>query len=169
MYLSVTNNFLDPLLIENLKYNFLYEIPHIWGHSSNKGNNEFYFASLSAERPDIRFIHAKINNEILKLNTKIDRVYFNIQHNSMDGDFHMDDGDLTALLMITDTPNDGGGRFEYEGEDNKINFENFEQNKLIIFQGIRHRGCAPTNNKPRITLAFKLNFIKNKYELHKNI
>ena len=79
----------------------------------------------------------------------------------MEGEFHIDDGDITALLMITDTPKDNGGKFEYKWEDKEIKTENFIQNRLILFQEIEHRGCAPTNGEPRITLALKLKFIEN--------
>lgn len=166
MYLNVIDNFIDPILLEHTKNKFLYRTPHIWGNTS-KGGTPFYYAPISPNSDFIEYIHQKINQEILNLNTKILRSYINIHHTGMGGDFHIDDGDITALLMITDTPNDNGGKFEYKWENGEIKAEDFIQNRLILFQEIEHRGCVPTNGKPRITLALKLKFIEN--EIQTNI
>tara|TARA_R110000803_G_scaffold144753_2_gene210568 strand:+ start:38 stop:526 length:489 start_codon:yes stop_codon:yes gene_type:complete len=160
MYLNVIDNFIDYNLLEKEKNIFLYKTPHIWGHSS-KGGVKFYSTQIPPTSSFIDYIHKRINQEVLNLNTEITRSYINIQHREMEGEFHIDDGDLTALLMVTDTPNDKGGKFEYKWENNKLQSENFIQNRLILFQEIEHRGCAPTNGEPRITLALKLKFLKN--------
>ena len=88
---------------------------------------------------------------------KILRVYFNVQHSGMDGDWHEDDGDTTYLLMITKTLKPGDGCFEIK-ENNKIKKINFVQNRLVYFNATTpHRGrCTKKPDKePRITLAFK--------------
>ena len=158
MKILVKENFLDPILINLLSNKFLYGTPHIWGQSSI-GGNEFYFAPLDNKDSLINYIHQKLNDEVLKFQTKVERVYINIQHNNMEGDFHYDDGDITALLMITPTPQ-GGGQFEYKDKNNEIQTIPYKQNKLILFSGIEHRGCCYIDNKPRITLAYKLNITK---------
>jgi hypothetical protein len=161
MYLNIIDNFIDPILLEQTKNNFLYGTPHTWGHSSTGKGSKFYAVDISSNSDFIKYIHQKINQEILNLNTEISRSYINIQHTGMEGEFHIDDGDLTALLMITDTPKDNGGKFEYKWENKEIKTEDFIQNRLILFQEIEHRGCAPTNKEPRITLALKLKFKDN--------
>ena len=154
MNLVVKENFLDPILINLLSNKFLYETPHIWGHSS-KGGDKFYATHLDINDVTLKYIHQKLNIEILNFQTEIERVYINIQHNNMEGDFHYDDGDVTALLMITPTPQKGG-QFEYKNKDNQIQTVHYKQNQLILFNGIEHRGCCYVENTPRITLAYKL-------------
>lgn len=161
MYLNVVDNFLDLNSLKTLADQFLYKTPHMWGHYSADGKNMMYASNVPSNNPSIIYIHNRINQEILNLNTKIIRSYINIQHTGMEGGFHIDDGDLTALLMVTDTPNDNGGKFEYKWENGEIKTEDFIQNRLILFQEIEHRGCAPTNGEPRITLALKLKFTEN--------
>jgi hypothetical protein len=161
MYLNVIDNFIDPILVKNLNEHFLYNTSHGWGHSSNIGGPKFYAQEINKTDFIIKYLHQKITTEILNTNSEILRSYINIQHTGMEGEFHIDDGDLTALLMITDTPSNEGGKFEYKWEDGEIKTEDFIQNRLILFQEIEHRGCAPTDGKPRITLALKLKFIKN--------
>jgi hypothetical protein len=160
MKLEVIDNFLDLSFIDILNNEFLYNTPHMWGHSSQHNGPKFYATYLSKDRTDIKFIHNKINQNILQLNTEVLRAYINIQHMGMEGEFHFDDGDITALLMITNTPKDNGGKFLFKDSDNNIQSIDFIQNRLILFQGIEHKGCAPTDNEPRITLAFKLKINK---------
>ena len=167
MYLNVIDNFIDLILLKQIKDDFLYKTPHIWGSSSIGKGPKFYVAGIPPSSNFIRYLHQKINQEILNLNTEIVRSYINVQHPGMEGEFHIDDGELTALLMITDTPKDNGGKFEYKWEDGEIKTEDFIQNRLILFQEIEHRGCAPTNGEPRITLALKLKFTNN--EIQTNI
>ena len=156
MNLVVKEDFLDPILINLLSNKFLYEIPHKWGHSSI-GGDKFYAVELNESDFIIKYIHQKINQEILKLKTQINRTYINIQHNNMNGDFHYDsDGDITSLLMITPTPQEGG-QFEYKTQNNQTQTIPYTQNKLIVFNGIEHRGCCYIDNNPRITLVYKLN------------
>lgn len=161
MYLNIIDNFIDSTLLGQIKTEFLYKVPHFWGHTSKNKGNKFYSTIISTEDYIIKHIKQKISQEILNLDIEVLRTYINVQHAGMEGEFHVDEGDLTALLMITDTPKDKGGGFEYKWENNEIKTENFIQNRLILFQKIEHRGCAPTNGKPRITLVLKLKFINN--------
>ena len=158
MKIKVIDNFIDPDLIEILQERFLYETPHEYGHSSHPGKGiKFYNAEFDANDSLIKYVHYKIVKSINTLCT-IERAYINIQFKGMEGDFHIDDGDLTALLMITDPPLQGG-EFEYY-ENNVIKQIPYKQNRLIIFSGIKHRGTCPKDNSPRITLAYKLNYMK---------
>ena len=73
----------------------------------------------------------------------------------MDGAMHFDDGDMTAIYMVTDTLSPGNGSFEYI-EDGKKESIDFVQNRLVLFEGNKHRGMAPKEGSPRATMAFKI-------------
>ena len=74
-------------------------------------------------------------------------MYINIQHPGMNGKYHTDNCDLTAVYMIC-----GSGNLQILKEESS-----FEENKLVIFKSDKlHRGLAP-NKGARISLAFKLN------------
>ena len=96
----------------------------------------------------------KISREVAKRNCGFLRVYANIQFPNMDGDFHFDDGDMTAIYMLTPTLEQGDGCFEYIS-DGKVHSIDFVQNRLILFEKFEHRGRAPSLN-PRVTIAFKM-------------
>lgn len=105
----------------------------------------------------IDFIYFKIKlfTEQQNINIEKIRTYANIQHHNQEGDWHDDDGDLTAMLMLSPT-NHNGGSFEYKDKNDNIKSVDFVQNRLIIFPAhLQHRGRAPNNSIPRITLAFK--------------
>lgn len=155
---KIIDNLLDNFLIKYLHNKFLYDIPHFFrGNSFDKHNKSFYTSPLDLNNSIVEYIYLKIVNEILKINCSIQRTYLNIQHTNMDGDFHIDDGDITVLLMITNNPKEGGGEFEYIDENNQIQKIEYKQNRLIVFDtNIEHRGLAYKGNEPRITLAYKL-------------
>jgi len=83
------------------------------------------------------------------------RVYANIQYPGMDGAMHTDDGDMTAIYMISNTLGSGIGSFEYI-EEGKCESIDFVQNRLVLFEGNIHRGLAPKELNPRVTVAFKI-------------
>ena len=158
MKIKIIDNLLDNFLIKYLHNKFLYNTPHIYEGRSINNKPNFYVSPLNLNDSIIEYIYLKITNKILKINCSVQRTYLNIQHSNMDGDFHIDDGDITALLMITNNPKDGGGEFEYMDENGKIQSIEYKQNRLIIFDtNIEHRGLAYKGNEPRITLAYKLN------------
>ena len=97
----------------------------------------------------------KISREVAKGDCGFLRVYANIQFPGMDGTMHVDDGDMTAIYMVTETLSPGDGAFEYieEGKHESINFV---QNRLILFEGNKHKGMAPKEGSPRVTMAFKI-------------
>ena len=97
MYLNVIDNFIDYNLLEKEKNIFLYKTPHMWGHSS-KGGIKFYSTQISPNSPFIDYIHKRINQEVLNLNTEIIRSYINIQQ----GEFVDQDGNVQSQLYEAD-------------------------------------------------------------------
>jgi hypothetical protein len=158
---EVFDNFLENDLIIFLNSYFL-NTPHYYGHTSNKQGNFFYATNLDVNDPLISFLCKKIVNK-KKNNIEILRVYINVQHLEMNGEFHEDDGDTTYLVMISKTLNEKSGEFQIIDKNNELKTFNFVQNRLIMFSSnLKHRGMAPLEkNTPRITLVFKT---KNIYE-----
>ena len=150
----IVENWLDKELHNFLEKEFLYLTPHYYGHKSEaKTKHVFYNTDLNSNDPLIRFLSQKLQKT---LNNKlvIHRIYINIQHPNMDGDFHTDEGNLTCVYMVT-----GNGNLEIKNEK-LIEFKN---NKLICFDSKKlHRGLAPTEGI-RITLAFKTTTTGEKY------
>jgi hypothetical protein len=163
-YCFVTkDNFLDVDLIKFLNYYFL-KIPHSYGVSSNgldKGHS-FYYSELNIKDPLVEFLCRKIQKEI-RTTVGFIRVYINVHYNGMPGDYHKDDGDMTAVLMVSKTLQPGSGQFKVkiDNDENKINSIDFVQNRLILFPAKwEHRGLDPIElATPRITLAFKTQMV----------
>jgi hypothetical protein len=153
---SHQDNFLDKDLIIYLRNTYI-KMPHYYGHSSVKGSgNAFYNHVLNVEDDMVKYLCEKIQR-VKGKPIEIIRVYFNVQHAGMDGDWHEDDGDITYLIMITKTLQSGDGCFEIK-EKNKIQKIDFVQNRLVYFDAtLPHRGRSPKKYEiePRITLAFK--------------
>jgi hypothetical protein len=98
----------------------------------------------------IDFIFYKIKT-ISQKNLHLLRFYTNLQFSNMTANTHVDDGQITCLLML-----EGEGDFELGQE-----VIPFKENRLILFNSkIPHRGRSPTKGY-RITLAFKTNEILN--------
>lgn len=167
---TIIDNWLDLTFCECLSENILYGISHDYGHLSNvkgKGEgNKFYYSALDINSCHVRYMCQRIVMDAEKekcrafhLTKEVDviRVYANIQFKGMDGGFHVDDGDITVLYMVTPTLEDSGF-FEYK-ENGKINRINFVRNRLILFSGNEHRGLSPNTDSPRVTVAFKMNKI----------
>ena len=149
--IEIKDNFFEKDLINFLDDYFL-NLPHYYGHSSTGNSEKFYTHHFNVDNPLINFLCTKINK-----NKKILRVYINIQHNNMNGEFHTDDGDTTYLVMISNTLEKGSGQFQLINENNETQSIEFVQNRMISFpSNLKHRGLAPLEkNTPRITLAFK--------------
>jgi hypothetical protein len=155
MSIRIKNNFLEKDLIDYL-FNHFKQLPHYYGHRSTDKGNTFYSTNLNLQDSLYNFLCFKIS-KMFKYNIRILRMYINIQHCFMDGEFHQDDGDSTVLLMITPTLQSKSGCLEIKEYNKVLKTIPFIQNKLIIFPALwYHRGCAPIEkNIPRITLAFK--------------
>jgi len=151
----IIEDWLDSDLSNFLEKEFLYNTPHQYGQRSNASTpNVFYFSVLNLDDPLVRFLSYKlkktVGNDLI-----IHRAYINVQHPNMNGDFHTDEGTMTAIYMVT-----GSGDFQIKNEG-KIKFK---KNKLICFNPKKlHRGLAPKDGV-RITLTFKTTKTENKYD-----
>jgi hypothetical protein len=159
MSIEVIDGWLDLEFCDHLAYHILHCLPHIYGHSSDSGEGaqRFYRVEFGEENFHIKYMCRKLNREVLKHNCQFIRVYANVQFKGMDGSFHLDDGDLTVLYMVTPTLK-GSGQFEYIDGDSVKKID-FVQNRLVWFSGseLKHRGMSPNMDSPRVTLSFKVN------------
>tara|TARA_R100000781_G_C4046600_1_gene115937 strand:- start:193 stop:675 length:483 start_codon:yes stop_codon:yes gene_type:complete len=157
---KVIKNFLPEDLISFL-HTYFWGLPHKWGHTSIPGSTNqigtFYMIPLEFSDPLMAYLCTRVENVMGNKKVHFDRIYVNVQHPGMESNWHKDDGDLTALLMISPTLSPGTGCFEYS-KDNENHSIEFEQNKFILFDGqMTHRGRAPQKGEgPRMTLAFKI-------------
>jgi len=154
----IIKNWLEEDLANFLENKLIYETPHFYGQTSTEDSkNFFYFTDLNTNESIIQFLMYKIQKSLNK-NLHFPSPYMNVQHPSMDGIFHRDDGtkrsfDYTCLYMVT-----GEGDFEIKDEK-RIKFE---KNKLVVFDPSKlHKGHAPKKGI-RITLAFKAKQIGEK-------
>ena len=156
MILSVMDDWLDLEFCDHLAKHILYFTPHSYGHTSNKGEGvPFYHTEFNKSNFHIKYMCRKLAREVVEGDCGFLRVYANIQFPGMDGAMHVDDGDMTAIYMVTETLSPGDGAFEYieEGKHESIDFV---QNRLILFEGNKHKGMAPKEGSPRVTMAFKV-------------
>ena len=156
--MKVIDNFLGKDLIQHLEKMFLFNQPHFYGHYSKEStldkSNLFYNSNINLNDFLIQFIYSKVE-KTFNIN-RIIRAYINIQYNGMDGDWHVDEGHNTILLMVTKSLKKGSGEFQIK-ENNKINKIQFVQDRIILFNASsEHKGMSPIEiNTPRITFAFK--------------
>jgi hypothetical protein len=155
MILSVMDDWLDIEFCDHLSNHILFFTPHSYGHTSTGEGTPFYHAEFDRSNFHIKYMCRKISREFLKGDNKFLRVYANIQFPGMDGAMHVDDGDMTAIYMVTETLSSGDGTFEYI-EDGQCRSIDFVQNRLILFEENQHRGIAPKKGNPRVTVAFKI-------------
>ena len=120
--------------------------------STDKSSNTFFVSSFNLNTDQTIMMVAERLVKEFDYNIEVVRSYVNLQFTGMDGEWHVDDGDVTCLWMATESLPKGSG--EFQTKDKKIKFD---FNKLIIFDSkIPHRGMAPKKlNTPRMTLAFK--------------
>ena len=153
---SVVDDWLDIEFCDHLAHHILYSLHHAYGHTSNEGDKvPFYHTEFNKEIFHIKYMCRKISREVIKDNCGFLRAYAYIQFPGMDGTMHFDDGDMTAIYMVTQTLCPGDGVFEYI-EDGKTESIDFVQNRLILFEGNKHRALAPKGTDPRVTVAFKI-------------
>ena len=155
METKIIDNWLDKDLVDHINYICLFKIPHFWKHNNVNSINCFYATDLNQNDNLWEFLFYKLKKS-LNLNLELIRMYINIQHQEMHGNFHTDEGNITCLYMVTKTLQKDSGCFEIKGE-NKINFI---QNRLIAFDASKeHKGHGPSEKEVRITLAFKTKII----------
>jgi hypothetical protein len=148
---TVIDNWLEPQLA-NFLSDYLHKgIVYNVGHRSNPGDNASFLSGIVPLSPLTEFLTYKLRFirpiEVL-------RIYTNLHYNNMDGNFHKDDGDITFIYMPSKGLQLNEGHFEIQDEE-KIEYK---FNRLIYFDAKKlHKGHAPKQNVPRITLAFKTN------------
>lgn len=157
---QIYDNFLETEDLDFLENYLLYECLHKYGQYSeledhfNPLLNAFYATYFDAEDT---FIMSILNKIIIRTDTQlqsIHRIHSNIQYHGMDTSYHHDYSNNTFLLMVRGEPSCG---FEYLDENSNSQVIEFVPNRLIHFNGkkIKHRGLAPKEIAPRVTLAFK--------------
>ena len=103
MILSVRDDWLDLEFCDHLAKHILHFTPHSYGHTSNKGEGvPFYHTEFNKGNFHIKYMCRKISREVAKGDCGFLRVYANIQFPGMDGAMHVDDGDMTAIYMVTE-------------------------------------------------------------------
>lgn len=151
---TVIDNWLEPHLADYLS-NYLFKgIFYTAGHGSRQEDGTSFLFGNIPHTPLIDFLHFKL--QFIKPVSVI-RTYTNLHYNNMGGDFHPDDGEITFLYMPSKGLQSNEGHFEIKNEE-KIEYK---FNRLIYFDAKKlHKGHAPKQNIPRVTLAFKTMLIK---------
>jgi len=146
---TVIDNWLEPQLA-NFLSDYLYKgIFYKAGHQSIPKDNTSFLVGIIPPSPMIDFIIYKLK---FIRPVEVMSFYANLQYNNMEGGFHPDNGDITFLYMPSKGLNLNEGHFEIKDEE-KIEYK---FNRLIYFDSKKiHKGNAPKQNIPRITLAFK--------------
>jgi hypothetical protein len=153
----VIDNWLEPQLADFLSDYLHKGIMYQAGHGSNKEDNtSFLFGIVPlSSLTDFLIYKLKFIRPIEVL-----RIYTNLHYKNMGGNFHIDDGDITFLYMPSKGLNSKEGSFiiktipgDKDSPEEKIEYR---FNRLIYFNAKQyHKGEAPVQNIPRITLAFK--------------
>ena len=155
---NIIKDWLPEDLNKFLLRKLLYYTPHMFGHTSHKDDlrNQFYQYQFTDDTL-MTYLCNKLHNDAFKENNiEILRVYINVQHQGMIGDFHIDEGTHTALYFPCET-NFDSGQFEIKDMNGQLEVIPYKQNQLVIFNAnYLHRGMPFNNFKPRITLAFKI-------------
>jgi len=146
----IIEKYLDPIL-HKLVYESILKTPMKYSESSNRGEDKFFRVDFDFNDNLTKYLCMKVR-ETLKVPTGFIKVYANIQFKEMHGNFHVDSGDSTVMIMMSDTLKKGDGCFV-----TKEKRVNFVQNRCIIFNAAEeHKGLASTTStKPRVTLVFK--------------
>ena len=129
-------------------------------HSSlpENPNSNFFVSIGDFQRTDaFNYMFKKIQNlPYIKKSSAI-RIYVNL-HPSGEvhgGDFHMDDGTITALFYPMPWDRKCGGGTEFKDKT----VVEYKMNRLVLFDAYKlHRGIEHTNSDMfRYTVAFKMN------------
>jgi hypothetical protein len=165
------DKWLEDDLINYLSDTFLYRYPHRFLERSKVDTKPHMYAyDFNSGGELIDFLSVKAQNQVVKEypisshTLALTRRYFNVAHPGMDGVFHVDshESNVGPSIMLMVTPKGEGGGFYYRPDPNDplcIEEVEYEQNRLLIFDGnIEHRGTS-FKDKPRITLVFKTEHI----------
>lgn len=154
MNVTSIDNFVSPEFISSLRATIMLDRKHAYNMTSN-GTSPFYSVDFNIKEPIVEKLVKQINSAI-KGSYSVKRVYANIQYAGMDGTWHTDDGDVTALLFVNQELE--GGNFEIRIPGEETTLISPVPGRLILFEGkYLHRGLSSsTLAVPRISLAFKL-------------
>lgn len=154
MNVTSIDNFVSPEFISSLRDTIMLDRKHAYNMTSN-GTSPFYSVDFNIKEPIVEKLVKQINSTI-KSSYSVKRVYANIQYAGMDGTWHTDDGDVTALLFVNQELE--GGNFEIRIPGEETTLISPVPGRLILFEGkYLHRGLSSsTLAVPRISLAFKL-------------
>ena len=127
-------------------------------HKSNEeDDSSFLMSSLEHDEFFTKHLFDQVTR-LLVGNYELQRVYCNAQHHGREGELHVDNCDVTALLYLHEYRYGWGGFTEVFTDPPSI--VQPITNRLIIFPGmIEHKGYsfAYQNCPMRLSLAFKLN------------
>lgn len=154
------DDWLDPELTSYLSDVFLNRLPHYFVERSRKEGSKMYSHDFHPSDVMIGFICEKIR-KLFDYDINFSRIYFNIQHPTMEGMWHVDsklikDAGHTVMLMMT--PDDEDGAFFYRPDPENDQYQrkiHYKQNKLLIFPAEMEHYGSTFKTKPRITLVFK--------------
>ena len=156
--IKVFDDWLDLTFCASLDEYILMNTPHRYGQHANRdaeAQNTFYYSECSFDDFHIQYLREKIK-ECIGVGVEFIKVLTNIQYMGMDSAFHSDDGDMTAIYMVSPTL-DNSGFFEYKNEGYRtINKVEFKQNRMIIHDDVEHRARSPETVRPRMTIAFQM-------------
>ena len=154
MKVTTIDNFISPELTDGLRSTILLDRKHAFNMTSN-GVFPFYSVDFDINEPIVEKLVKQINSKIGS-NYSIKRVYANIQYAGMDGTWHTDDGDITALLFVNQQLEGGNFEIRIPGEETILVAP--LPGRLTVFEGkYLHRGLSSSTLAiPRISLAFKL-------------
>ena len=160
---EIIDNWVDEDLINHLSNQFLYRYPLFFVERSTPEGKPYMYShdcrqSMDAQGDQgnqtlIAFIETKIKKRLKskygKLNTS--RTYFNVQHPGMEGSYHVDDGNITGIYMVTKTLSKSG-QLLIDGEKDVP----FVQGRFVMFNAkTSHKATSPSKGNVRISLAFK--------------
>ena len=154
MNVTTIDNFVSPEFINSLRATVMLDRKHAYNMTSN-GTSPFYSVDFNIKEPIVEKLVKQINSSTGG-SYLVKRVYANIQYAGMDGTWHTDDGDVTALLFVNQELE--GGNFEIRFPGQETTLISPVPGRLILFEGkYLHRGLSSlTLAVPRISLAFKL-------------
>tara|TARA_Y100000401_G_scaffold34199_1_gene25563 strand:- start:1899 stop:2354 length:456 start_codon:yes stop_codon:yes gene_type:complete len=149
MKTKIIDNWLSKDLQEYMERLFLYHTPHWWDMKPFIGKPPFYYCNLNMEDAFYAFLGEKALRTIGKGSLR--RMYINVQHPGMDGSYHVDDGKITGIYMVTKTLSKSG-KLLIDGEKDI----SFIQGRFVMFNAkTPHKANSPSKGNVRISLAFK--------------
>ena len=104
--LQVIDNFIDPLICKAIYLNVLRSPMFIQTPKGKEKDPSFFISNVSEQDNIVLYLLLKAK-EIFKKDLKCLRAYANVQFKGQHSNWHIDDGDFTILLMVSETLNDG--------------------------------------------------------------